>query len=164
MRTAAVALPHLDDPDAVAAAARAISNLTHADPRAAVGCLLWSMSVRHAVLTGEFDIRVGLAWLDAAAAWWTARIEEAETSPPERFVENGWVVGAFQAAWSAIVQTPCPLTVCRVLISALLWPEPSASATTPTPSPPSRERSWARAGAHPRCRQSGGECFTAIRG
>ncbi len=111
MRTAAVALPYLDDAPAAAEAARAISALTHCDPRAQEACVLWSLAIRHAVRTAEFDLRSGLAHLDAGAVdYWTARIDEAESSDPARFTPNGWVVTALQAAWAAIVSTPIPET------------------------------------------------------
>lgn len=106
MRTAPVALPYLDSPSAVAEAASAVSRLTHHDPQAGEACVLWSLAIRHAVLQGELDIRVGLDLMDAeAAAFWAARIEEGEASEPERFRPNGWVVAAFQAAWSAITHS-----------------------------------------------------------
>ncbi len=106
MRTAPVALPHLDSPSDVAEAARSVSALTHYDPQAGQACVLWSLAIRHAVMEGELDVRIGLDLLDAdAASFWSARIEEAETSEPARFRPNGWVVTAFQAAWSAIAHT-----------------------------------------------------------
>lgn len=111
MRTAAVALPYLDDPGAVVSAARAISALTHYDPRAQEACVLWSLAIRRAVLDAEFDLRAGLAYLDAdGVEYWTARIDEAETWDPSRFSPNGWVVAALQAAWASIVSTPVPDT------------------------------------------------------
>ncbi|MFW6869501.1 ADP-ribosylglycohydrolase family protein [Nocardioides sp. CPCC 206347] len=122
MRTAAVALPHLDDPDAVADAARKVSALTHYDPRAGEACVLWSLAIRHAVLFGELDVRAGLDLLDdEAAAYWSKRIDEAETRQPGHFNPNGWVVAAFQAAWSAIVHTPVPTgaSECRQFGDAL---------------------------------------------
>ncbi|WP_370287775.1 ADP-ribosylglycohydrolase family protein [Nocardioides sp.] len=109
MRTAAVALPHLDDPAAVVAAARAISALTHHDPLAGDGAALWSLMIRHAILHGEFptaDDVVG--HLGDTAAHWRGLLAEAETRPPSDFGSNAWVVGALQAAWSAIVHTPVP--------------------------------------------------------
>src|SRR5699024_1511947 len=58
---------------------------------------------RHAILTGDIDVRVGLGQLPAKRrAVWLERIEEAEESTPEMFRRNGWVVGAFQASWAAI--------------------------------------------------------------
>lgn len=106
MRTAPVALPYLDSPTAVAEAALAVSRLTHYDPRAGEACVLWSLAIRHAIVERELDVRSGLSLLSAdAAAFWSARIEEAETSDPARFRPNGWVVTAFQAAWSAIAHS-----------------------------------------------------------
>ena len=111
MRTAAVALPYLDDPDAVVDAARAMSALTHYDPRAQEACVLWSLAIRRAILDAELDLRAGLDYLDEEAVeYWTDRIDEAEQSEPGRFTPNGWVVTALQAAWSAIVHTPVPAT------------------------------------------------------
>lgn len=111
MRTGPVALSFLgpDDALALATAARRISALTHVDRQAQDACVLWSQAVRHAILDGELDVRVGLPHLepDDAAAW-TRLIEEAEHDEPERFRPNGWVVTAFQAAWSAIVHAPVP--------------------------------------------------------
>jgi ADP-ribosyl-[dinitrogen reductase] hydrolase len=40
---------------------------------------------------------------------WSARLDEAETSRPSSFADNGWVVAAMQAAWSAIATTPVPV-------------------------------------------------------
>lgn len=118
MRTGPVPLPHLHDADAVVAAAAAVSDLTHADPRAQQACVLWSLAIRHAILHGEFDVRSGLAHLDPSdATYWSERIDEAEAGPPERFRPNGWTVTALQAAWSTIVHTPA--TGCEHLQTAL---------------------------------------------
>ncbi|MGW0157841.1 ADP-ribosylglycohydrolase family protein [Mycobacterium sp. NPDC003323] len=104
MRTAPVALAYLDDEDALIAAARAISGLTHFDPEAADATVMWCCAIRHAVLTGELDVRIGLSHIDAERReGWRARIEQAERSVPSDFPKNGWVVQALQAAWSAIV-------------------------------------------------------------
>lgn len=47
-------------------------------------------------------------------------LAEAEAEEPAAFVTNGWVVGALQAAWSAITHTPVPSDVpCRHLPDAL---------------------------------------------
>ncbi|WP_148571882.1 ADP-ribosylglycohydrolase family protein [Nocardioides caldifontis] len=107
MRTSPVALAHVDDASATAEAAVAVSELTHADPRAGEACVLWCLAIRHAVLEGELDVRAGLPFLDAdARTFWEARIDEAESMPPSTFRPNGYVVTALQAAWSAIVSTP----------------------------------------------------------
>lgn len=122
MRTAPVALGYLDDPDALVEAALAVSGLTHHDPLAGQACVLWSLAVRHAILHGEFDIRGGLDYLPSdARTYWTELIEEAETKPPSTFRANGSAMGAFQAAWASIVQTPVPTSgpACKHLTDAL---------------------------------------------
>jgi ADP-ribosyl-[dinitrogen reductase] hydrolase len=107
MRTAPVALGYLADPDGLAEAAIAVSALTHFDPSAGQACALWSLAIRHAVLTGELDARAGLGYLPARARdVWAARLDQAEKSRPEDFSRNGWVVEALQAAWCAISTTP----------------------------------------------------------
>ena len=109
MRTAPVALAYLDDEDALVEAARSISSLTHVDPEAGDACVLWCLAIRHAVLTGELDVRVGLPAIPAERrALWADRISAAETHEPSHFIHNGWVVEALQAAWSAITHTPEP--------------------------------------------------------
>lgn len=110
MRTAPVALRYLDDPEGLVEAARAISALTHYDPQAQDACALWSVAIRHAIVSGDFDLRSGLALLGPAAAQrWAELIDEAERREPHVFNPNGWVVSALQAAWSAIVHTPIPV-------------------------------------------------------
>ncbi|MBT0567101.1 ADP-ribosylglycohydrolase family protein [Williamsia sp. CHRR-6] len=106
MRTAPVALAYLNDPDGLVQAARQVSALTHYDPQAQNACALWSLAIRHAVISGELDLRGGLAHLDDAdAQYWTDRIDEAETRGSSSFRPNGWVVTALQAAWSSIHHT-----------------------------------------------------------
>ncbi|MDT0195713.1 ADP-ribosylglycohydrolase family protein [Arthrobacter sp. AB6] len=104
MRTAPLALAYLDrEPSELMAAAGVLSALTHADPDAQEACGLWCVAVRHAVLTGRLDVRAGLPLLSAKrASVWLERIETAERSRPRDFARNGWVVEAFQGAWSAI--------------------------------------------------------------
>lgn len=107
MRTAPVALAYLGDRDGLIEAATAVSALTHADPEAGEACVLWSLAIRHAVLTGELDARVGLGGLEPEArSRWSARLAAAERARAETFVDNGWAVHALQAAWSAIMLTP----------------------------------------------------------
>jgi ADP-ribosyl-[dinitrogen reductase] hydrolase len=104
MRTAPLALAYLDrEPSELMAAACELSALTHADPDAQEACGLWCVAIRHAVLTGLLDVRVGLRLLPSErASLWLERIEMAEHSRPRDFDRNGWVVEAFQGAWSAI--------------------------------------------------------------
>ncbi|MDQ0665404.1 ADP-ribosyl-[dinitrogen reductase] hydrolase [Arthrobacter ulcerisalmonis] len=104
MRTAPLALAYLErEPSELMVAAGVVSALTHADPDAQEACGLWCVAIRHAVLSGQLDVRVGLPLLsDARASLWLKRIETAERSRPRDFTRNGWVVEAFQGAWSAI--------------------------------------------------------------
>ncbi len=109
MRTAPVALGYLHDPDGLAQAARSISSLTHYDSDAGDACVLWTLAIRHAILTGEFNVRVGLDWLPPVSRdRWAALIDDAAHRHPYDFAHNVWVVEAFQAAWSAITTTPVP--------------------------------------------------------
>jgi ADP-ribosyl-[dinitrogen reductase] hydrolase len=106
MRTPPVALAYLHDEDALVTAARQISALTHYDPDACDACVLWCCAIRHAVLTGELDVRVGLRHLEAdSRETWSKRLDVAESSRPRDIANNGWVVAALQAAWSAIALT-----------------------------------------------------------
>lgn len=110
MRTAPVALAFLDDPGSLVEAATAISALTHHDPEAGEACALWCLAIRHAVLRGTFDgLREALAYLpEQRAAVWAQRLDESESSEPADFEHNGWVVEAWQGAWSAITNAQAP--------------------------------------------------------
>ncbi|WP_328518100.1 ADP-ribosylglycohydrolase family protein [Mycolicibacterium arseniciresistens] len=109
MRTAPVALAYLDDENAMVEAARALSELTHYDPDAGDACVLWTCAIRHAVLTGQIDVRIGLRHIDGnRRKLWSERLDAAEAGVPSSFPNNGWVVTALQAAWSAIVTTGVP--------------------------------------------------------
>ncbi|MGW2354539.1 ADP-ribosylglycohydrolase family protein [Actinacidiphila glaucinigra] len=110
MRTGIVALAHLGDPAAMAEAATAVSALTHPDPDCADACVLWCSGIRTAVLHGTFDgVRDGLTLLPPERRQtWADRLDEAQAHPPHHFANNGWVVHALQAAWSAITRTTVP--------------------------------------------------------
>ena len=109
MRTAPLALAYLDDEAALVEAARAVSELTHYDPEAGDACVLWCLAIRHAILTGVLDARIGLQHIDADRRdMWASRLDVAEASQPSDFTNNGWVVEALQGAWSAITTTPIP--------------------------------------------------------
>lgn len=100
MRTAPVALAHLGDADAIDEAARAVSALTHHDPVAGEACVLWCLAIDHAVRTGEVDVRVGLS---RVGDMWGPLLDEAEQVEPSHYAhQNGWVVAALLAAWSAV--------------------------------------------------------------
>ncbi len=106
MRTAPVALAHLGDREAIAAAARIVSDLTHAETDAGDACVLWCLAIDLAVRTGSLDVAVGLGALPCERQdVWAQRIEEAQAHGAMHFDRNGWVVHAFQAAWSAIHAT-----------------------------------------------------------
>ncbi|HEX7323254.1 MAG TPA: ADP-ribosylglycohydrolase family protein [Mycobacterium sp.] len=111
MRTAPLALAYLHDETALVAAARVISELTHFDPEAGDACVLWCAAIRHAVLTGKLDARIGLRHIDARRRdLWVSRLDEAEAAQRSSFAHNnGWVVAALQGAWSAIVHTAEPV-------------------------------------------------------
>ena len=54
-------------------------------------------------------MRIGLHYIDAQRrGLWAKRLDVAEKSQPSDFANNGWVVEAPQAAWSAISTTPIP--------------------------------------------------------
>ncbi|MFW6597116.1 ADP-ribosylglycohydrolase family protein [Propionibacteriaceae bacterium Y2011] len=110
MRTSPVALAHLGDSAAIVEAAMAVAALTHHDPVGGEASALWCLAIGQTIVTGEFpDMSQLVEHLPAASHdRWRAIIAEAETRPPATFNSNGYVVAAFQAAWSAIVHTPVP--------------------------------------------------------
>lgn len=121
MRTGPVALAYLDDPEGLVEAAMAISALTHHQDLAQEACAVWCLMIRHAVLHGELpDFDDIAAWVPHADRW-RAHVEEAETRAPSAFTQNGWAVGALQAAWSAITHTSVPADGpdCGHLVDAL---------------------------------------------
>ncbi len=121
MRTAVVALSGLSDlpsPDgatgeaALVGAARAVSELTHADPLAADACALWSVAVRRAVLgaaaahdlAGLFDCSVVP---EARRGQWEKWLQGALAAQhPSAFPDNGYVVTALQACVCALARAP----------------------------------------------------------
>ena len=108
MRTGPVVLAYLDDPAGLVEAAMVISALTHYQDYAQEACALWSLMIRHTVVTGEFPTYDDVApWMPNMQAW-RDRLREAEDREPSVFIENAWSVGALQAAWSSIVHTPVP--------------------------------------------------------
>jgi len=105
MRTAPVVLGFLHEgaETRLAAAAQKISELTHYETDASDACVIWTLAIRHAILTGEIDPRIGIPTLPAARQQrWRDLLDEAETKQPRDFERNGWVVEALQAAWCSI--------------------------------------------------------------
>jgi ADP-ribosylglycohydrolase len=71
--------------------------------------VLWCCAIRHAILTDALDARIGLQHIPSERRdMWAARLDAAEKSRPSDFPNNGLVVEAMQAAWSAITTTPIP--------------------------------------------------------
>ncbi|ALG85262.1 ADP-ribosylglycohydrolase family protein [Gordonia phthalatica] len=107
MRTAPVALAHLDDRSALAEAAGAVARLTHADDEAVESCILWCESIRVAVLSGGLHLDAGLELLPAdRRGWWRDRLTEAVGQDPRTFTPNGYTVTAWQAAASSAHHAP----------------------------------------------------------
>ncbi|GER23598.1 hypothetical protein NCCP1664_20930 [Zafaria cholistanensis] len=128
MRTAPLAVAFLHDEAAAWDAAMHVSELTHFESDAGEACALWTVAIRHAVLTGELDVRRGLPRLAKdRAALWASRIDAAEQSAPRDFTNNGWVVEAFQGAWSAIAS----ITRGKADANASPGVEPGIAATAP---------------------------------
>lgn len=104
MRTGPVALGYLGDPPGAARAARAISDLTHFDVDAGDASVIWTLAILRAIETGERDLEAGIRGIPAERQqrWRDLAVEAEGRMPWELTAKNGWVVGAFQAAWSAI--------------------------------------------------------------
>ncbi len=110
MRTAPVALAHLDDDAAIAGAARAVAELTHADPLAGDSCVLWCIAIDREIRQERLDgVRDGVAYLpELRRPFWSDALTQAEQRSPRSFTPNGFTVTALQAAYAAILQTPMP--------------------------------------------------------
>ncbi|WP_449372003.1 ADP-ribosylglycohydrolase family protein [Arthrobacter psychrolactophilus] len=103
MRTAPLALAFLEPASELWEATSRVSFLTHHELDASEACQLWTAAIHHAVLTGRLDVRIGLLQLSSdRAGVWLGRIRSAEAAQPRDFRNNGWVVEAFQGAWSSI--------------------------------------------------------------
>ena len=170
MRTAPVALAYLDDEDAMVAAARALSELTHFDPDAGDACVLWCCAIRHAVRTGELDVRIGLHHIDSDRRdLWSKRLDDAESARPVGLSQQrlggrraaGRVVGDRHHA--ACRSTTRPPASSAPIICAWRWMPRCGRATTPTPSRRSRAGCSAPPTAPRRSRGNGAVCCTAGR-
>ena len=105
LRTGPVALGYLDrDPAELAEAAARIARLTRWEHDATDACVLWSLAIRHAILTGELDILSQVAHLPAERRQrWLDLIDAVAGKHPRDFAaQNGWVVAALQGALAAI--------------------------------------------------------------
>jgi ADP-ribosylglycohydrolase len=111
MRTAPVALAHLDDPGALVTAAFRVAELTHADPVAGESCAIWCLMIRENILLGGCDDpEAFVRYLPSSKAQtnWAQHLRDAVEYPASSFTPNGYTVTALQAAWAAIRQTPYP--------------------------------------------------------
>jgi ADP-ribosylglycohydrolase len=103
MRTAPVALALRGDADAIAAAARAIAELTHPDPLAGDSCVLWCLAIDAALRGEAADPGRHVGALPAERReQWAAWIVAADGATPGQFADNGYTVTALQAAWAGI--------------------------------------------------------------
>jgi len=110
MRTGPVALPFLGDRSQIAAAARVVSDLTHATPHDGDACVLWSLAIDLAVCSDADSSRriaelvsSGLEYIpESRRPFWQDAIAEALHAHPSRFRPNGGSVGAFKAALSSV--------------------------------------------------------------
>jgi len=110
MRTAPVALAHLDDRAACAGAATAVAALTHADPQAIESCVLWTEAVRVAVTRGVLDLAGGLDLVPRESrGFWSGVLAEATEGDLARFHPNGWSVRTLQVAYGAILRAGADL-------------------------------------------------------
>ncbi len=108
MRTGPIALQYLRNDSSLDEAVREISALTHAEQSCIEACLIWSRAIRHAVLHGNFDgVRLTIEQFPIERRdFWTKIVDDAEQGDPRDFTPNGWVVRAFQVAWSALSRVP----------------------------------------------------------
>lgn len=103
MRNGIVGLTALHDRDATAQNARNVARLTHADPLVLDSCVLHAEAVRHAVMTGEYDLLAGLDLIpEERRPQWTEWIETATLAEPSTIEANGSTFGALRAAHAAI--------------------------------------------------------------
>ena len=145
-------------------AARAVSELTHFDPDAGDACVLWCCAIRHAVLTGELDVRIGLRHIDirtprpvGVRAWTKPRHRRRRLSRQQRLGGRraaGRLVGdrdhARPGRRSGRRRCSAPITC------GWRWRRRCAAATTPTPSRRSPAACSAPPTAHRRCPRAGG--------
>lgn len=103
MRNGIVGLTALHDRDATAENARNVARLTHADPLVLDSCVLHAEAIRHAVMTGEYDLLAGLDLIpEERRRQWTEWIETATLADPSTIEANGSTFGALRAAHAAI--------------------------------------------------------------
>jgi len=105
MRTGPACLPLIGDRERIAAVAREISDLTHADPYSGDACLIWSLAIDSAIrLGGDFTLneaRGGLVFVPAERRKFWREVIVAALDGPQPSGQNGSAVSAFKCAlWS----------------------------------------------------------------
>lgn len=107
VRSGALALGYLGqgEEDALADAARSLMALTHSGLRNGDMCVMWSACVRHAILTGQADITVGLDFLpeDRRPEWHIA-IETVAGSDGETIPLMRGAAPKAVAAWAIVAK------------------------------------------------------------
>ena len=109
MRTSPVALLNLNNPEGLARDAHLISALTHPNQDSTEACVIWCCAIRRAVLDGTIEaakagLSEGISLLESGRqSFWNHIFEKAESTEPWDCQKNGWVIGAIQAAWSAVM-------------------------------------------------------------
>ncbi|ATG50136.1 hypothetical protein CFK38_00320 [Brachybacterium vulturis] len=106
MRTAPVALVFVRDPERTARAARAIAELTHADPLAGDSCVLWCEAIRASVVDGAAHHPLALDLLppERRHAWQALADGSWRDGGPAALAPNGFTVTALYAALHAAEQ------------------------------------------------------------
>lgn len=106
---APLALAGLGDEDERVGVVRSVAALTDGDPDFADAAVLWCAAIRHAVLTGELDIRAGLQLLESSRQQlWAKRFNDAEHRRTSVGAGGSGEWVALQCAWSTIVHTSVP--------------------------------------------------------
>ena len=119
MRTSPAALISETDRGAISDYARKVSALTHPHKDSVNACILWSLAIQKAATWDANDksfdwvdsLKDGFDYIEEVErSRWESKIDEAVKNKPDTFNPNGWVVTAFQAALSVIVNTEVSAT------------------------------------------------------
>lgn len=108
MRTGPIALGYLGDGDeeALVNVAGRVAQLTHWENDNVDASVIWCLAIRHAIRTGELDIRGQLSWIpDERRDRWVSYIDAAlapGVHPRDFLADNDRVVRAFQGALAAV--------------------------------------------------------------
>lgn len=129
MRAFPVPLAYPTDVDGLVDMTRRTVLLTHWEQDAYEAAILWNLAIRTSYIQNKLEVRDQLFYLpESSRPVWEQRIEVAERELPVFFTNtNGWVVSAFQAAWSALHHSDSYVeAVSMAVIAASAPPMPSA--------------------------------------